>query len=279
MPELPELEIARRQLDRWTSGRALTGVRLLDRAVVRRALSTRPSDAVDDPEGALAPLLDRTPEPARRHGKRVALILGDRALCAHFGMTGFLARRPASEPAPPLARLGLAWSDDHVVWLVDGRRFGCVQVVSAAAVDGVLAEGQGPDALTTPPTASSLRAALKGRKPVKPALMEQERLAGLGNIHAAEACFRAKIHPARACSALTDPELAALASAISAQLAFAIAEADTDGDVAYVNLGGPNPFAVYGRDGEPCPACGTKVRSEEQAGRTTFWCPSCQPET
>lgn len=277
MPELPELEIARRQLARWTEGRALTSAHLPDPAVVRRALSSRPSDAVPDAAAALAPLIGRAPTAHRRHGKRLALVLGDLALCAHFGMTGWFARRPAAEPPPPLARLGLAWSDGQVVWLVDGRRFGCVQVVAASAVGEVLGEGHGPDLLTAPPTVASLRAALKGRKPVKPALMEQDRLAGLGNIHAAEACFRAGVHPATPCAALTDRQLAALADAIPAQLAAAIAEGDTDADVAYVNLGGPNPFAVYGRDGLPCPSCGTSVRSEEQAGRTTFWCPSCQP--
>jgi formamidopyrimidine-DNA glycosylase len=277
MPELPELEIARRQLARWTDGRTLQTVHLLDRAVVRKGLSTKPSDAVADPEAELGPFVGRSPSAFLRHGKRIAVVFGDAAICAHFGMTGFLARRPDSDEAPPLSRLGLGFSDGHVVWLVDGRRFGCVHVAPHDRVSTVLGAGQGPDALTTPPTAASLRVALRTKKPVKPALMEQDRIAGLGNIHAAEACFRARVAPSTPGDRLSEEQLASLAAAITAQLDFAIQEADTEGDVAYVNLGGPNPFAVYGREGQPCPRCTTPVKSEEQAGRTTFWCPTCQP--
>jgi formamidopyrimidine-DNA glycosylase len=279
MPELPELEIARRQLVRWAADHTLAAIHLVDRAVVRKSLSTKPSDAVPDAEAAIAPLVGRAPTTFRRHGKRLAIVFGDRALCLHFGMTGYFARRPATDPPPPLARLGLGWSDGQVVWLVDGRRFGCVHVVPATEVDAVLSSGQGPDLLEVPPTAASLRVALRSKKPVKPQLMEQDRVAGLGNIHAAEACFRARVAPSTPGSQLTDPQLGALAAAITAQLAFAIAEADTDGDVAYVNLGGPNPFSVYGRDGHPCPTCGSAVQAEEQAGRTTYWCAVCQPAT
>lgn len=282
MPELPELEIARRQLARWSEGRVLRAATPVDGAVVRRALSSKPSDAVPDAEAALAPLLGRRVSEVRRHGKRIAAILGDAALCAHFGMTGYLVRRLGAPP-PASARLALTFgpgpggADEPTVWLVDGRRFGCVHVVAAEEADAVLRDGQGADAWTEPPTGGALRRVLKGKKPVKPALMEQDRLAGLGNIHAAEACFRAGVSPATPCADLTDGQLDALAAAITAQLAFAIAEGDTDDDVAYVNLGGPNPFSVYGREGEACRACGTAIRAEEQAGRTTFWCPTCQP--
>ncbi len=281
MPELPELEIARRQLERWSAGRTIVAVPLPDPAVVRRSLSTKPSDAVADPLSAVAPLVGGRPSAVRRHGKRLAMIVGDHAVCAHFGMTGFFSRRPATEAPPAFARIGFTFDGGQgpveTVWLRDGRRFGCVHVVTSGAADAVLSVGQGPDLWDQPPTAASLRAALKGKKPVKPALMEQERLAGLGNIHAAEACFRARVHPSTPCADLGVDALERLAAGIRAQLAFAVQDGDTDGDVAYVNLGGPNPFAVYDREGQACGTCGAVITSAEQAGRTTYWCPGCQP--
>jgi formamidopyrimidine-DNA glycosylase len=276
VPELPEVEIARRQLRRWTEGKRIGGIRLLDPAVLRTKLSSRPSDAVGDAVERLATLVDREPGELLRHGKRLALRVGPDALLVHLGMTGLFVRRPAAEDPPSLARLGLEL-DGEVAWFVDGRRFGCVVLVPAAEVEARLREGQGPDALDEALDGPALKVAVSSRKAVKVALMEQDRLAGLGNIHAAEACFRARISPHRRADTLTGPEWTRLAGAIVVQLRDAITAEDSD-DLVYVNLGGPNPFSVYGREGEPCPVCGGAIRSEVAGGRSTFWCPTCQPD-
>jgi formamidopyrimidine-DNA glycosylase len=137
-------------------------------------------------------------------------------------------------------------------------------------------DGAGPDALTEPLDGAGLVAALGGKRAIKVALMDQDRLAGLGNIHAAEACFRAGVAPQRPGASLSPAEWERLAAAIVAQLEATLAGVDPAEELQYVSEGGDNPFAVYGREGEACPRCGGAVAAETQAGRTTFWCPSCQ---
>ncbi len=274
MPELPEVEIARRNLSRWTAGRRVERVVLTDPAVVRPRLSTAPRDA--DPRLA-AWFSQAVGEvgPWRRHGKRLAGDIGGTTFLCHFGMTGRWVRRAAS--APPTSRsvrLGLCLDDGHGVWFLDERRFG--SVTPTAEVDALLAHGHGADAWEALSEAAVARALAGGRTPLKPALMDQARLAGLGNIHAAEACWRAGLSPFVPCGEVT--EVATLTAAIRAQLQFALDVTAAD-DVVYLSDAGDieNPFAVYGRHGQPCPRCGSLVRRVVQAGRATYGCPACQP--
>ena len=276
MPELPEVENARRQIERWTGRRKLDAVRMLDPSAVRRTLSSRPSDRLAGGAKRLEALLGRTTTGTRRHGKRLVWILGRDALLFHMGMTGFLTLRRSGDDPPPLARVGFGFGK-RTIWFVDGRRFGCIVPIGADEVDLALRSGQGPDAWDESPGGEALHAALGDRRPLKVALMDQARLAGLGNIHAAEACFRAGLHPFRSTGTLTADEWDRLAGAVREQLRIATADLAAEEEVQYVNLGGPNPFQVYGRQAEPCPACGTPIVAEDQAGRTTFWCPACQP--
>ena len=110
------------------------------------------------------------------------------------------------------------------------------------------------------------------------ALLDQRRLAGLGNIHAAEALWRAKLSPLRPASSFTRAEWSRLATAIRAVIRFALRKEGGGDDIAYVEEpGAPNPFRVYGRAGKPCPRCRSTIRSVPQAGRTTYFCPRCQP--
>ena len=108
--------------------------------------------------------------------------------------------------------------------------------------------------------------------------MDQGRVAGLGNIHAAEALFRAGLHPARKPASLTQAEWGRLARALQATLAYAF-ELNGEGDeLDYLEEPGtPNPFRIYGRAGEPCRKCKAPVESFSQGGRTTHFCPRCQP--
>jgi formamidopyrimidine-DNA glycosylase len=275
MPELPEVEAARTQLERWAAGRTLRAIRMVDRAVVRRTLSTKPSDAVADGEAQLAVLVGEVAGVPSRYGKRLGWTFGSRALLCHFGMTGAWVRSLPGAPQPANARLALEF-DELVLWFVDSRRFGCVVVVDASEVPRALRAGTGPDAVLEPMDGRALRAAVSSRKPVKVALMEQDRLAGLGNIHAAESLFRAGIAPKRRADALGPAEWDRLAAGIVTQLTETIASnAETD-ELVYVNMGGPNPFVVYQREGEGCAVCGAIILAEELAGRTTFWCPTCQ---
>lgn len=276
MPELPEVEHARGQIERWSGRRKLDALWLLDPAAVRRTLSSRPSDRLKGGAKRLEALLGRRTAGVQRYGKRLAWILGRDALLIHFGMTGFFTQRKAGDDPPPLARVGFGFGD-RAIWFVDGRRFGCVVPIGADEVDLALRSGQGPDAWDAAPGGAALHAALGDRRTLKVALMDQARVAGLGNIHTAEACFRAGLHPFRVTGTLTAREWDRLASAVREQLRVATEELAAEEEVQYVNLGGPNPYKVYGRRDEPCSVCGTPICAEEQGGRTTFWCPTCQP--
>jgi formamidopyrimidine-DNA glycosylase len=140
-----------------------------------------------------------------------------------------------------------------------------------------VSEGLGPDALKNPLDAAGLRKALTGRRAVKVALMDQALLAGVGNIHAAEALWRARVNPRIRCVDLSDAALQALAVAIPAQLQEAIVAEDGE-EITYVEeRGASNPFVVYGHAEAPCPRCQTPITEARLSGRSTFWCPQCQP--
>lgn len=270
LPELPEVEAWRRAIDAWLVGRTLVDVQLLDPAVVRPRLSTRPADAWSEAGAWVRTLRGAKVRATARAGKRLGVQVGDQWVLVHLGMTGRFVR--GEEPRS--ARVCLTPDDGPPVWFADQRRFGCwVPLADRSA----LADGLGPDALGGGLDATVLRDQLKGRSAVKVALLDQARLAGLGNIHAAEALWRSGIAPTTRCAELTQGQLERLAPAIVAQLTEAVDDIGPVDDFVYVTEGGDNPFAVYGREGEPCPRCDTAVARVVQGGRSTFWCPRCQP--
>ena len=267
MPELPEVEIARRTLERWLGGSEVTGAQA-ERTRVFRAGGRATF-------GRLRGRLVR----AERHGKLLLVSLeSGQGFLSHLGMTGKWVRRPAGEPVP-YSRARLVLADGTVVHYRDPRLFGRIEPHPADALRALPAlQALGPDPLLTPLSGPQLRDALgRTRVPIKVALMDQRRLAGLGNIHAAEALWRARLHPARPTRSLQLPEWNRLATAIRKGLAFALAAEDGE-EIAYVEEPGTeNPFRVYARHGEPCPRCGTPIRLLRQAGRRTDFCPRCQP--
>ncbi len=270
MPELPEVEVARRQLHRWLDGAVLRAPEVPEPTTIRARRSTSPRDAHPDGAVAVAWVAGRTLDGSARHGKRLRLRFGDRWMSVHLGMSGWLAKRRPDDAAPRHARFG--WrTADTVVWLVDTRRFGCVVPDDPEGLD----EGMGPDAAAYPWDGPSLAAAV-GAGALKTALMDQARIAGLGNIHAAEALFEAGLDPRTRGTAVDPAGWTRLAAAIPRTLDRALAATDTEGDVAYVSAGGDNPFQVYGREGSPCPRCGTTVVRFAQGGRSTWACPGCQ---
>lgn len=272
MPELPEAEIARRQLDRWLGAGPLTRVRIEDAAVVRTHCSSRTRDAVDDPEAVLGALVGATIHGTARHGKRIGWRIGDRGVVVHLGMSGKLVR---SEEPPRFGRVALT-TPANTVWLCDQRRFGCLVVVPAAELLPTLREGHGPDALDEAPDGAGLKERLRGRRAVKVALLDQAVLAGVGNIHAVEALFHAGIDPRTRCSDLTLEQCEVLAAALPVHLKRVIAAEET-GEIVYMTEGRTdNPFSVYGRAEGPCLQCSTPIESATLGGRSTFWCPGCQ---
>ncbi|MCB9682714.1 MAG: formamidopyrimidine-DNA glycosylase [Alphaproteobacteria bacterium] len=277
MPELPEVEACGRNLARWGRGRRVVAVHVPDAGAVRSVRSTRPSDGSDAAARGLDPLVGAPCGPLQRHGKRLAWRFGDHGVLLHLGMTGRWVRRGGGD-VPRFARVGWTLDDGATLWFDDSRRFGCVVPLPADALAVELSRGLGPDALDAAPDGPALRAALPGRRAIKVALMDQGRLAGVGNIQAAEALHRAGLHPETPCHAVSPAAWARLARAIPEQLRHTLALTE-DEEVVYVSDGGDNPFEVYGRAGQPCPRCGGTVVRAVHAGRSTFWCPDCQPLT
>ncbi len=278
MPELPEVEWAARQLRRWLGGRRLAAVACDARA--RRLF--RPGT----PAGFARALTGARVASVARHGKQLLLTLeagrGPLGVNAHLGMTGAWVRLEGDQPAPRHARLTLNLDDGARVHYTDPRMFGRLRLVPGARFDRwpELA-ALGPDPMAAPIDLGRLRARLAAtRRAVKVALLDQSLLAGVGNIHAAEACWRARLDPRRRGDSLSAAEVARLARAVRASLRFGLAglEALGDGPLVLVEAGGENPFHVYERAGARCrhAGCGGTVARLVQAGRSTYWCRRCQ---
>lgn len=273
MPELPEVESARRFLATHLGGATIQRVGLLDAAVVRPRPSTRASEGGPVWGVGLQRALEGRPFPTlHRHGKRLGWSAEGGAYLLWLGMSG---RFVAAEAPPAHARLGLLAEDRTPVWYVDPRRFGGFAPCPAGGLDAALREGHGPDPTLDPFDAEVLAARLTGRRPIKVALLDQSVIAGLGNIHAVEVLFRARLHPAVPAGALRPEEHRALADAIRAQLDHAIAELG-EAELALVTEGAPNPFQVYGKEGSACPRTGSPIARCVMAGRGTWWSPAWQ---
>jgi formamidopyrimidine-DNA glycosylase len=271
MPELPEVETIRRQLAPHLERRTLVSVRILD------ARWTRP----EPPRKVERALRGRRVEKVSRSGKYLVWELsGDKYLLIHLRMTGALLFDPTEEPAHTRVRFEL--DEGHLLLYIDPRRFGTGHVLSgAAARDEYLGERLGIEPLTPEFTLEHLRSLARGsRVPVKSFILDQRRIAGVGNIYADEALFRAKIHPLRPAGSLTRPQLAALRDAIEEALLAGIeAKGATIDDFRHVDGARgsfQDRFLVHRREGEPCPRCGSTIRKLVVGGRGTYVCEHCQ---
>ncbi len=276
MPELPEVETLRRQLAPLAEGKRLERLEVID---------SRWSDPAP-PEEVDAAARGRRVERLSRRGKYLIWTLeGDAHLVMHLRMTGNLLVADAGEgdrPRPHL-RVRLVLGRDLRVLFVDPRRFGTGHVLlGSEALDAYFATRLGVEPLDPDFTADALRALARGRRaPVKAFLLSQERIAGVGNIYADEALFRAGIHPLRPVGTLTRAQFALLRDTVVASLEAGIdargASIDdfrhTDGARGSFQ----NRFLVHRREGEPCPTCERPIKKIRAAGRGTYVCERCQP--
>ncbi len=256
MPELPEVEAALRTLRRATKGRTIARVRLLHPALVRRVSPAR-----------LRTLKGATVARVERRGKHQLLHLADgRIIHVHFRMNGNWVIDKVDDELPRFARAVLEFTDGRRLVLVDSRALGTFDVHAAGALPDL---GLGPDAADREWTADALIDALsKRRGPVKPALLDQSLVAGLGNIYAAEALWRARIDPRTAARDLEPVRVRSLRRAIAAVLKRATGSRYTDDSTVALD--------VYDREGLPCRRCEVPIERIQQAGRSTWFCPSCQ---
>jgi formamidopyrimidine-DNA glycosylase len=272
MPELPEVEFARSCLARWLRGQKLASVEADATRVVRGT-----------PPKTFATLAKHRVTQVERRGKWL-LIHFDSALgvLAHLGMTGKFELARKGGQTVRWSRVRFARSDGSVVHYRDPRQFGHLRVASLSTLLATEPlKSLGPDAKDHLPTARALAARMsKSRRAVKEVLMDQTVLAGIGNIQATEALFLARIHPARKASSLDIKEIGRIRRGIARSLARTLAMNKGD-KITYVEESKrvENPFLVYGKAGDPCPACGTRIEKMVIAGRTSSFCPHCQPRT
>ncbi|HMQ31703.1 MAG TPA: bifunctional DNA-formamidopyrimidine glycosylase/DNA-(apurinic or apyrimidinic site) lyase [Chloroflexaceae bacterium] len=273
MPELPEVETAARSLAPQVVGRHIVGVERLD---WERMVET------PDPAAFRELIVGRQIRAARRRAKWVLLDLdGGWTLAIHLRMSGHLAVHGPEAAARPHVHLILALDDGRRLFFDDERKFGRVRLLDAAGL-ALLDAAHGPEPLGDAFTAAELARILAGRRTkIKPLLLDQRLLAGMGNIYASEALWLARIHPLLPAAAIDEAGVAALHGAIRAVLERAIANEGSslrnyrDG---YGRQGqNQEHFLVYDRQGRPCQRCGAPVERIVVAQRSTFYCPACQP--
>ena len=276
MPELPEVETIRRQLAPHMEGRVLRSLEVLDPRWCEPAAPGELDEAVSG----------RRIESVWRRGKYfVASLDDDVHLVMHLRMTGNLLLVPDGDDDPERRHLRarIALGDGHSVLFVDQRRFGTgIVLLGTPALQDYFDARLGVEPLGPDFTEAAMRALATGRKaPVKAFLLNQERIAGVGNIYADEALWDARIHPLRPVGTLKRPQLAALRDAVVRALRSGIdargATIDDfrNADGAYGSF--QDRFQVHLREGEPCPRCGTAIRKMRAAGRGTYFCPKCPP--
>jgi formamidopyrimidine-DNA glycosylase len=272
VPELPEVETIRRQLAPLVDGRVIERLQIAD---PRWCLPLVPGAVVDAVQGRQVTHL-------RRRGKYLVWELEDDVfLFMHLRMTGTLLYDPA--PGTPYQRVRWQLDDGHELRFCDPRRFGTGELaLGTAARDAFFAARLGLEPLDGELTGDAMRRMARGRRaPVKAFLLDQRRIAGVGNIYADEALFRARIHPLRPAGNLTraqwDAVAAGVREALTAGLAAGGATIDDFRHADGVRGSFQDEFLVHRRGGEPCPRCGTTVVKFVAAGRGTYACERCQP--
>ena len=291
MPELPEVETVRDGLARHVLGSRITGVEVFRPSAVRHQTGGLPEFA--------GRLTGRTLTHAVRRGKFCWLLLDEpgEALLTHLGMTGQLLVRTDDGTRQPHLRARLRLGPDRLLDFVDQRTFGHLLVDDLVPTGDARPGGLGADLPALPSlvahigrdlldpdvdAAALARRLRASRSGIKRVLLDQRVVSGLGNIYADEALWRSRVHPERPADTLTGPQARALLGAGRAVMTEALAAGGTSFDATYVDVAGAagwfsRELAVYGREGLPCPRCGSTVVREPFANRSSHRCPRCQP--
>jgi formamidopyrimidine-DNA glycosylase len=277
MPELPEVETVRAGLDRWIVGRTISRVEITHPRSIRRHVA-----GADD----FAQLVTgRTITATRRRGKFLWLPLdsGD-AILGHLGMSGQLLVQPSTAAAEKHLHIRFDFVDEGPqLRFVDQRTFGGLAVSIGGAELPKEIEHIAKDPLEDSFVDKEFIAALRRKRTaVKRALLDQKLISGVGNIYADEALWRARIRGDRSSDELSRQAVQRLLDHVKEVLREAIKEGGTSFDALYVNVNGESGYFdrglnAYGREGRPCPRCGTPIKRSAFMNRSSFFCPRCQP--
>jgi formamidopyrimidine-DNA glycosylase len=276
VPELPEVEIVRRGLERHVVGRTIDSVQTLHPRALRRHVA--------GPDDFAAAVRGREITGALRRGKYLWLPVGDDAVLAHLGMSGQLLVGDPSRPLSPHVRVRLTFADSGPdLRFSDQRTFGHLSLaVGGASLPAAIAH-IAPDPLEAGFDLAAVTGRIRGRRTgIKRALLDQSLVSGIGNIYADEALWRARLHWARESQTLRPVQITQLFAAVQEVFAESLSAGGTTFDTLYVNVNGQSGYFerslnVYGRAGQPCRRCGTPVRRDPFMNRSAFSCPKCQP--
>jgi formamidopyrimidine-DNA glycosylase len=276
VPELPEVEVVRRGLDRWVAGRRITRVEVLHPRAIRRHVAGA--------QDFSARLAGQQVLSAARRGKYLWLPLdGGGALLGHLGMSGQLLVQPETAADEIHLRVRMRFEDEgSQLRFVDQRTFGGLSLEPMR--DGVpvpiahIARDPMDPEFDDEAFIRALRAKQTG---VKRALLDQSLISGVGNIYADESLWRARLHYDRPTAALTRPKAVALLAAVREVLGESLDQGGTSFDSLYVNVNGESGYFsrslnAYGRADEPCGRCGTPIRRAAFMNRSSYYCPRCQ---
>jgi formamidopyrimidine-DNA glycosylase len=278
VPELPEVETVRAGLDRWVVGRTIRNVQVTHPRAIRRHAAGASDFA--------ALLAGRTVTAARRRGKFLWLPLdSEDAIVGHLGMSGQMLVQPLGAPDEKHLRIRFDFTDGGPqLRFVDQRTFGGLAVsIGGAELPREIAH-IALDPLEKSFVDKDFVAALRRKRTgVKRALLDQTLISGVGNIYADEALWRARLHGNRAGDELSRPSAQRLLTEVKAVLREAITAGGTSFDSLYVNVNGQSGYFArglnaYGREGLPCPRCGTAIKRATFMNRSSFYCPRCQRE-
>jgi formamidopyrimidine-DNA glycosylase len=272
VPELPEVETVRRRLEPVLTGRRLERVEIHDPRL------TRPLD----PREVAAELEGERVAQVDRRGKYLILRFeSGRALLIHLRMTGSVLTGAAAAGDDAYRRAEVSLDDGTAIAYRDVRRFGTWLLLEPAEAEAYVDARVGREPLDRAYRARHLAERLSGRRaPIKAALLDQRTLAGVGNIYADEALWRARVHPLTPAAALDEAQVAAVHRGVRQALQAGIRRQGStlsdyrlpDGSRGRMQ----HEFKVYGRAGEPCERCGTPIDKIRAAGRGTWYCPTCQ---
>ena len=272
MPELPEVETVRRTLGKLVAGRTIEQVTVRLPRIIQRI----------EPEAFCLELAGQTIREIGRRGKFLRFVLDDWTLVSHLRMEGRYGLHDAGDPLEPHTHVIFRFADGKELRYRDVRQFGTMELFRRGeefAKPPLVKLGLEP--LDPAFTVKALKAAMaKSTAKIKPLLLDQTKVAGIGNIYADEALYRARIHPERTADSLTGPEWKRLHAAIVETLTEAVSSGGSSVK-SYVNGQGEmgmfqQQLNAYGRKNEPCPRCGRPIVKTVVGGRGTHFCPRCQ---
>ena len=274
MPELPEVETVRRTLEQLVLGKQIKEVSVFWPKIIK---APEPVKQFQDA------LKGQTIHQIGRRGKFLIFTLDDYAMVSHLRMEGKYGVHPNGEPYDKHTHVIFSFTDGTELRYRDVRKFGTMHLFKKGEeFNQMPLLHLGPEPLSSEFTAEGLRAKLaKTNRKIKPVLLDQTVVVGIGNIYVDESLFRAGIHPERIASSLSEEEIIRLHDEIVATLSEAVEKGGST-IRSYVNSQGQIgmfqlELNVYGRKGETCKKCGTPLEKLVVGGRGTHICPSCQP--